>query len=156
MSDLIRSNVDSILSNACIKFDAVYLGMNQDDESSWKCFEWKCKLSKLDPAIYINGHQKTIKSESFDFRMGMGHCKKDKFDRTIPTEPHAADVLSDLILESVACNVSFNEWCGMYECDTDSRKALYTYLLCQQNTEKMRNIINAETIKALEVALQDY
>jgi len=155
MSDLIRSNVDSILSNAGIKFDAVCLGQNQDD-NKWQCFEWKCKLSKLDPALYINGHQKATKSESFDFRMGIGYCKKDRFGRTIPTAPHAADVLCSLILDSLACNVSFNEWCDMFGYDTDSRKALETYLLCQQNTEKMRNVINAETIKALEIALQDY
>jgi hypothetical protein len=55
-----------------------------------------------------------------------------------PREPSLDDVLYSLVMDASACESSFDDWCSDFGYDTDSRKALETYLLCQENTTKLR------------------
>lgn len=49
-----------------------------------------------------------------------------------PTPPGLADVLSCLMSDACGAEDTFEGWCGDFGYDTDSRKALATYLACQE------------------------
>lgn len=102
----------------------------------------------------------TINDQSFSYYTGLGHREaqtftKVEFDRlkyknltdagvqellkiSKPTPPKLDDVLHSLVMDADACEMSFDEWCDNFGSSTDSRKALETYLACQENTGKLR------------------
>lgn len=77
----------------------------------------------------------TINGTGFDYYTGIGHRDK-KTDR--PQKPELSRVLHSLVMDASACDESFEDWCSNYGYDTDSRKALETYLKCQESTNKLR------------------
>ena len=68
----------------------------------------------------------------------------------------AAQVLYCLLLDTQACDQSFNDWCEDFGFDTDSRKALNTYLECQRIGTELRIIFNPAQRAKLQELLQDY
>ena len=69
---------------------------------------------------------------SFDWWQGVG----------IKTKPDAADCLENLL-----CDVSgetFADWCGNFGYDTDSRRALDTYLATQEQTAHVRRLLGSD------------
>ena len=73
----------------------------------------------------------------------------------LPTPPIAADVLHSLILDSSACDMSFEDWCADYGYDTDSRKALDTYIEYQNIGNKVRAFLGRE-FSEFQIAAQEY
>lgn len=61
-----------------------------------------------------------------------------------PIPPSAADVLASLCSDamSVACGQSFEEFCGEFGYDTDSRKAETTYRTCQETALRLRGFLS--------------
>jgi len=53
------------------------------------------------------------------------------------TPPTVSDILYSLVMDASAESESFPNWCDNYGYDTDSRKALETYLACQENALKL-------------------
>lgn len=47
-------------------------------------------------------------------------------------------MLYSLVMDSDACDMSFDDWCSNFGYETYSRKALDTYLECQKNALKLR------------------
>lgn len=113
----------------------------------------------------------------FDFYTGIGHRVIDGMVRarlreyykatpnkrrhelekaSVPFPPFAASVLHSLILDSSACDQSFDSWCADYGYDNDSIKARNTYDACQKNTDNMRAIFSRDQIEKLSELLQDY
>jgi hypothetical protein len=103
----------------------------------------------------------TIGGQKFDYHTGIGHRRMgtSHFDDyrilksraivsdtdlqrwlscTIAEKPALDDVLHALVMDASACEESFDEWCQNFGYDTDSRKALDTYLQCQSNATKLR------------------
>lgn len=76
----------------------------------------------------------TINNEAFDYYTGTGERKDDK-----PQTPELSSVLCSLVMDAGACDESFDGWCCNFGYDTDSRKALETYLACQESATKLRN-----------------
>ena len=121
----------------------------------------------------------TINGKSFEYFTGSAHriaagtCgdSKEEFERlknknltesgfksllacSKAKPPTVDSVLFCFVMDSNACEMSFNDWCSDYGYDTDSRKALETYLACQENTAKLRKAgIN---IEAERERLADY
>ena len=60
-----------------------------------------------------------------------------------------------LIVDSEACSETFESWCSNFGYDTDSRKAMDTYLACQKNGEKLRKA-GVTDIEAAREAFRDY
>ena len=89
-----------------------------------KCYQW---------CVSINGVE-------FDYYTGVGCVIKSKHSlgKDIPKPPTLDDVLYSIIRDYEACEQSFADWCAMCGYDEDSRKALETYLACQNNGEKLR------------------
>jgi hypothetical protein len=44
---------------------------------------------------------------------------------------------------------TFEEWCGDYGCDTDSRRALKTYQTVKLQAHKLRNLLGEYIFKEL-------
>ncbi len=85
------------------------------------------------------------------------HCgagwKDEKTNR--PIAPSLADILSCLLLNSSAVGQTFNQWCGEYGYDTDSRKALETYDACIWSGEQTNELLGDKK-EAVQALLQDY
>ncbi len=124
----------------------------------------------------------TINGQNFDFYQGIMHRKpKDSFTLnniiglhkvsmqtltspkydldtilrcSIATKPLIEDVLHALISDASCGSDTFPEFCANLGYDTDSRKALETYLACQENSEKLRK--TGLNISKLQEAFQDY
>lgn len=92
----------------------------------------------------------TIGKEAFEYYTGIGHRKNDK-----PQKPELSSILHCLVMDASACNESFDDWCINYGYDTNSRKALETYLACQESALKLRKAGIFITDELREF-LQDY
>lgn len=141
MSDAARYKVEDILKKVGIAFSATYYGeeyevlMGNGGMDKWDC-------------TFTN---KNNKVEHFDFFTGLGLRNSRK-----PKPPHPADVLYAIIRDSEACAQSFIEWCGNLGCDTDSIKALTTYIECQENGLRLYKIFSHVTLNELRELLADY
>ena len=83
----------------------------------------------------------------FDYYIGMG----------IQHAPKIADILNCLLSDMQVCDMSFDDFCDNCDYATDSRKALDTYLSCQQNGVKLRKALGKyfdqvrSEVEALEI-----
>jgi hypothetical protein len=68
---------------------------------------------------------------------------------TKPVEPSVGDVVHSLIVDSSCIDKTFEDWCGEFGYDTDSRKALDTYLQCQESLTKSRKLLTYATLDSL-------
>lgn len=85
----------------------------------------------------------------------VGFPIKDLYATFTPV-PASAGVIWSLLLDSSASNESFDDWCADFGYDTDSRKALETYLACQQNGTKLRKVFTRSQLSTLQAMLEDY
>lgn len=75
------------------------------------------------------------------FSKGVGHHG---------AEPTLAEVLDCLASDSAGvANTSFEEWCGEYGYDTDSRKALRTYRVCDRQAERLKDFLGSASFEEL-------
>jgi hypothetical protein len=74
--------------------------------------------------------------------------------QTKPTPPDLANVLHCLLMDSSAADETFQDWCSDCGYDPDSRKALDTYLTCQDMAHNLRKI--GADFDALRTILEDY
>ena len=84
------------------------------------------------------------KAMQIDFFQGMGHR----------TPPKPFDVLHCIRMDDPQ-GESFEYWCDDFGFDTDSRKALETYLQCQKQADDFRRVFPACDLQEYE-PLQDY
>jgi len=88
------------------------------------------------PYVYAKG-------KPIHIRDALGHLKytpqvrKILLGYTAPLEPALDDVLHSLVLDSEAGKESFEDWCSDFGYDTDSRRAMDTYLKCQESGKKL-------------------
>ena len=73
-----------------------------------------------------------------------------------PQVPPIAGLLDSLIMDGDACSESFASWCDSYGLDVDSRKALATYMACQENADKLRKVFTHAQITRIQELLQEY
>lgn len=64
-------------------------------------------------------------------------------------EPSIADVVECLISDASSADQTFEDWCGDYGYDTDSRKAGATYKAVVKQTAALRRLLGAEAIGRL-------
>lgn len=58
----------------------------------------------------------------------------------IPTEPALANVVYCLLMDATALEQTFDEWCGDFGYDTDSRKAYDLYTRCVDSSRHTRRL----------------
>jgi hypothetical protein len=88
------------------------------------------------------------------YKLGVGHVVKAN-GRTVLKPPQVADVVFSLVMDSSAADTTFEDWCSECGYDTDSRKALETYLLCQSNGTQIRKLLGKH-FAAVRKAAQNY
>lgn len=170
-TDQARAEVYQVLTLAGIIFTPHYMGEQKNVFSDGRTMDkWMANF----------GRGELGESVEFEFFTGLGNRKQPAwgpglpmFDngpkpraRTLlhekwtalakPQDPHAADVLQSLLMDSSAVGQSFESWCDELGYDTDSRKKLATYEACQQKADKMRRFFTSEQLALFSTALQDY
>lgn len=158
----IETRIGELLAEKQVVYTTTYVGPTKRDD--WECDAWKVSFGRGGLAV-----------EHFDFYTGLGHrtpapetredrgpmsaryarqVADDRLKRGKPVIPKAASVLHSLVLDADAIGQSFNDWAGDLGYDTDSRKALETFLACQENGVKLRRILGDLT--SFREALEDY
>lgn len=145
----IELQIENILQKAGIEYSAKYVGENENpfnSEKSYTMDAWKIVFSKGN------------KRFSLDYFTGVGLRKKAKIRHMpdTPIMPHPAGVLYSVVMDSEACEMSFDDWCSELGYDTDSRKALETYLACQNNGAKYAMLFDSNVRQEIAEILQDY
>ena len=153
--------VDAIIADSGIGYNVRYIGECTTD--SWKYDKW---------AVTFIG--KGGNKQEFEYRTGIMHrqCVAPRSlgwsnyssvqrlrwveENRRPVLPFAGAVLYCLLLDMSCANDTFEEWCSNLGYDTDSRKALQTYLSCQENGTKLRKVFSNDLLKRLEKVLEDY
>jgi hypothetical protein len=64
-------------------------------------------------------------------------------------QPNIADVMHCLLMDASGTEETFEDWCGNYGIDSDSRKALDTYLACQKTLVELRKVLRYSLLKEL-------
>lgn len=176
MSQEIENAVTAILDAANITYNAVHRGLKVNpfgEKTGHSMDQWGCEFTNA---------SKPKEPEEFDYFTGLGHrelpiskisntpIKPKSWDNVQspkelatwkeenkkPVAPHAAGVLYSLILDSSACEQSFESWCSDLCYDSDSRKAYVIYEACQKNADKLARVIPRAVLEQLREALQDY
>lgn len=106
---------------------------NMEQDSKYPMGHWRV-------AMRYKGRRFTVY-----YSMGMAHHGK---------EPGAAEVLDCLISDANGIDNArgFEDWCGEYGYDTDSRKAHRTYTICQRQAERLRKFLGADLYQQLNDA----
>lgn len=121
----------------------------QVKRNDWDCFSWSIHLG----------------DQTFEYFTGLGHAtksnssiglkpkdltkkvirSKDSRDETIFIHvPKLKDILYSLAMDSQSGNETFEDFCSNCGYDTDSRKALETYLACQESNQKLRRVMKSK------------
>ena len=125
------------MTNSPINFKAILIREPYAKKSEdWQdtAFAWR---------IWIN-------DQNFFYFTGGGLVEKNGK----PKKPSLDDVLYCLVNDALACEMSFEYWCSELGYETDSRKALQTYLDCQDIGHKLRKA--GICIQTERDRLQDY
>lgn len=98
--------------------------------------EWAQSASHYKLRIRCNRRQLTTY-----FSMGSAHTD----------EPKLADVLDCLASDAsgIANSPTFEDWCGEYGYDTDSRKAERTYRTCERAAQRLERLVGPEAYDVL-------
>lgn len=102
----------------------------------WEDTAWHWRVS-------ITFNERTVRTP---YKCGSGHVTRKPFagvDYYRPTPPKAADVLSNLISDAECSDQSFADFCAELGYDEDSRRALETYLACQNAGREVRRLLGA-------------
>jgi hypothetical protein len=132
-----------------------FVGKINDKE--WPHFEWRVTLTRGDqkhtmPYSMGLAHVQTKCGKRIETHTRYRHrpcehvrCQGDP----VPTPPTLYDVLTGLKSDATEGR-TFAEWCGDYGYDTDSRKAMTTYLACQESETASRRLFGADWERLLQ------
>jgi hypothetical protein len=152
------------------EFGAFHTGLRPAPAGDYLHDEWIITLNdqRFDYSMGIGHRKRLFPVGSFRSKYMSGDCLgvrfKDPTCQTVrsiiehdtrPIPPTLDGVLYSLILDSEACSMTFAEWCGEFGYDEDSRKAMATYLACQENGQKLRKA-GVTDLDAAREAFQDY
>lgn len=160
MNDIDKA-VDEYLSAQDIIFEARYIGESSMPGSKHTSDEFRITFSMAN-----NTDKRTIETP---FWQGVGHRKfkrqgevvarirGDQYDDPCyVTAPTAASVLYCLFSDATMGEQTFEDFCGDLDLDTDSRKALDSYLECQKMIHRLRGVFTHAERAHLEALLEDY
>jgi hypothetical protein len=91
-----------------------------------KLDEWQQSANGYSVTLVFQGRRMTV-----DFFMGSAHTK----------EPTSYDVLYCVLSDASVLDMSFEDFCGDFGYDLDSRKAEQTYKACKKSGTKLRKLL---------------
>jgi hypothetical protein len=146
-----------------VEVEAQFIAKIEDGE--WPHFLWRVTLRRngLQGAGPGGEHKLVIEA----YRMGLGHiqtpcgkrigvwhgetpCQHARCQgKRVPTPPDLYTILCSLKADDTQGR-TFDEWCGDYGMDTDSRKAMSMYLACQQSEADSRKFFGSDWTTLVE------
>lgn len=144
----IKKQVEQLLAENGINFNTLFCGASSKD--GWECDSWRVTLHKPRKLVDLKWTQE--KSAGFDYYTGTGHRNKQGKAKA----PEPASVLHCLAMDARLAEDTFEDFCSCLGYDTDSRKALDTYLQCQKNGSDLRSVLGSSLLGEISDLLQDY
>lgn len=165
------SELSEALEKLDIKLDTIHLGLRSTKETvekEWWFDEWLVKLELGDKVLVPEGTYKTglghrkidsrrVKCEGGEKywidgaggRMiyGLHNLAKTNYSKPVP--PLLEDILHSYLLNASNTDETFENWCANLGYDTDSRKALETYLTCQKIRDGLIRFLGHELFAKL-------
>ena len=118
------------------------LGKTKRD--SWECYAWEFNLNGQ-VIEYFTGLGHATESKNLVGTKPKTLTKKTIKDGTTYIHvPKLKDVLYSLATDYSCAQDTFEDFCANMDYDTDSRKALETYLKCQESGHKLRKILKSK------------
>lgn len=77
-------------------------------------------------------------------------------NKRFPILPKIEDVMQSLVMDAEAFEYTFEDWCGSFGYEEDSRKAEKIYNTCVENARQLIIKIGTDGLKKLQEAYQDY
>jgi hypothetical protein len=88
------------------------------------------------------------------YRVGKGHGKPTGYlNKRVYQKPSRLDVVAAVLRDGADADQSFADWCATFGYSTDSRRALATYLECQEARNAMQRMFGDRYQEAVEFAL---
>lgn len=122
-----------------VRIHAISLGRNK--KGDWERFSFAVTIS------YPGDPTRKIQT---DYHMGIGLGKKHRTGHVYEPTPKAKEVIGSLFSDASCADGTFEDFCGNMGYDTDSRKALETYLACQESESKLRKFFGSHYNEAAE------
>lgn len=152
------TKLDDLCASLGVRMGVTLVGYVSDadkpKDKRWPHFHWRCVLTR-------EGRE-----HATDFRTGIGHIKPMPHtfmgsqsqwatQERAAVAPTVASVLASLLSDGQSASDTFEAFCSDLGYDTDSRKALDTYLACQATGTAMRRFL-AEHYQAFCEAASEY
>lgn len=164
--------IEKLLIARGVSYSCVTIEELATNPDGWVCDKYKVTFSREGKSISFDyscgiGHRINklpLKSdENHTFRLASKMCNDKSLrqknpswqDRQWLVIPSAASVLYCLLLDAQCGSETFEDFCSNCGYDTDSRKALETYLACQETNTKLR-FFSGELRSQFEEILEDY
>lgn len=158
-SEEIETNVAQFLKEQAIKITVTYNGEHEKSkgEGKWTHDLWSVRIVK-------GG-----KSDSFSFRMGLGHRAtvrkpgsvliqardaENRFMWAVPPKP--ADFFHSACLDATAVDTSFHFWCDDYGFSDDSIEALDIYRACCDIGLRLNDLLGSGTMRTIRELVSEY
>lgn len=140
-SSEIDTQVDGMLAAHGVTLDITLVGERTMD--GWAHDEWQVAFRREGKEFVT------------EYRTGTGHRVRGTFGCEKAVAPKAATVLHCLCYDAECGSDTFEEFCGNLGYDTDSRKALKTYLACQEIGSKLRQLLGHTLLQEIsDIALE--
>ena len=138
-----HQQASDFLKSTGTKYEIVYIGKGKhfaDDTQSRD--RYQVTLSNSKGSYSFDFGDSIYNTEKYDNALATRRNKgKDKWQ-----QPHAYDVLANLISYEPG---SFDNFCGDFGYDEDSRKALEVYLAVQKEWDGINKLFNSEQLELL-------
>ena len=131
----------------------------------WECDSWSVWFERdgkdrLESTFHTGlGHRESKVPMPVDIaRLGKNIIARVEWEKrnVVPVAPHAASVLSSLLLDSSSAEQNFHDWCDELGYDKDSIKAQGIYNACCETLTKMRAFFTGTERQEIQDILQDY
>lgn len=129
-----------------VRYQAIYHG-EQKNHEGWKHDRWTIELNGV----------------PIEYKTGLGNRKAPKIHPwhtttppAKPVPPNPDNVLHSLIMDWQCSQDTYETFCGDLGYDTDSRRALATYLACQEAGPKLRAMRLGKSLQELAGIYQDF
>lgn len=172
VNDIDKVVAEYLTKRGVLSYKAIHAGDLSNDKE-WPCDLWRIVFTAQNHKEFVTefrtglGHRINLKN-SFGFTAyktqadklkqvtGMASACVKINDCAYAITPTQASVLYCLLSDAECGNDTFDGFCSNMGYDTDSRKALETYLACQETNTKLNKFFSRETINTLQELLQDY
>ena len=156
-------------------YNVTYVG-SRKDESGWENDKWVITINGVDFEYHTGiGHRLTLPKGKYSLSQSQREQVKQLKEcttlnkvlftiedrRVYAVAPTQASVLYCIVSDAYCGENTFDDFCTDFGYDEDSRKALETYLSCQENSKKLSQVFKGESnphekLSTLKGILEDY